>query len=81
MSCYSVAEAKNNFSKVLAAAERGEPVSITRRGKIVADVVAREPSRPFRIDVEELKRRRVLPKTGPTDTIAALEEMRNERSW
>ncbi|WP_417231245.1 type II toxin-antitoxin system Phd/YefM family antitoxin [Brevundimonas sp.] len=81
MSCYSVAEAKNNFSKVLAAAERGEPVSITRRGKIVADVVAREPARPFRIDVEELKRRRVMPKKGPTDTVAALEEMRNERSW
>tara|TARA_R110002124_G_scaffold252627_1_gene418017 strand:+ start:760 stop:1005 length:246 start_codon:yes stop_codon:yes gene_type:complete len=81
MSTYTVAQARDNLSKILAAAERGEPVSITRRGKIVADVVAREPARPFRIDVEALKRRRVLPKTGPTDTSAALEAMRNERPW
>jgi prevent-host-death family protein len=81
MSCYSVAEAKNNFSKVLAAAERGERVSITRRGKIVADLVPREPPKAFRIDVEELKRRRIVPRNGPINTVEALEEIRNERPW
>ena len=81
MSSYSVAEAKNNFSKVLAAAERGERVSITRRGKVVADIVPRAPPKAFRIDVEELKRRRIMPRKGPIDTVEALEEMRNERPW
>ena len=81
MSHYSVAEAKNNFSRVLAAAERGERVSITRRGKVVADLVPRERVKPFKLDVEELKRRRIMPRKGPIDTVEALEEMRNERPW
>jgi prevent-host-death family protein len=81
MPSYSVAEARNNFSKVLAAAERGERVSITRRGKVVADLVPREPAKPFRIDIEELKRRRITPRKGPIDTLKALEEIRDERPW
>lgn len=81
MSTYSVAEARDQLSKVIAAAERGERVSITRRGRVVVDIVARKSANPVKIDLEELKRRRVMPKNGPTDTLAALEEMRQERPW
>lgn len=81
MSSYSVAEAKNNFSKVLAAAERGERVSITRRGKVVADIIPRVSAKPFRIDVEELKRRRIVPKRGPIDTLKVVEEIRADQPW
>lgn len=81
MSTYSVAEARDQLSRVIAAAERGERVSITRRGRVVVDIVARQPAKPVKIDLEELKRRRVMPKNGPTDTLAALEEMRQDRPW
>lgn len=81
MSTYSVAEARDQLSRVIAAAERGERVSITRRGRVVVDIVARQPAKSVKIDLEELKRRRVMPKNGPTDTLAALEEMRQDRPW
>lgn len=81
MSTYSVAEARDQLSRVIAAAERGERVSITRRGRVVVDIVARQPTKSVKIDLEELKRRRVMPEGGPIDTLAALEEMRRERPW
>lgn len=79
MSRYSVAEAKNNFSRVLAEAEGGQRVSITRRGKVVAELVPVASPTRFVIDVEALKRRRVQPRRGVLDTLAALEEMRADR--
>lgn len=81
MSTYSVAEARDQLSKVIAAAERGERVSITRRGQVVVDIVARQPAKRVKLDLEELKRRRVMPEGGPIDTFAALEEMRRDRPW
>ncbi|MFC1706321.1 type II toxin-antitoxin system Phd/YefM family antitoxin [Planctomycetota bacterium] len=33
---YSIAEARDNFTKLVHAAERGRPVEVTRRGKPVA---------------------------------------------
>lgn len=38
MASYSVAEAKNRLPSLLVAAERGEPVIITRRGKAIVEL-------------------------------------------
>ncbi len=38
MASYSVAEAKNRLPALLVAAERGEAVTITRRGKPIAEL-------------------------------------------
>ena len=48
MASYSVAEAKNRLPALIAAAERGEQVTITRYGRPVAElrpVVAKAPRR------------------------------------
>jgi len=50
----SVAEAKAHLSELLAAAEAGEIISITRRGKAVATLSSAErPRKP--IDLDELR--------------------------
>ena len=41
----SVREAKAKFSAVLAAAERGEPVTITKFGKAIVDLVPAKPKK------------------------------------
>lgn len=55
MRTVSVAEAKARFSELLNEAEAGQPVEITRRGKVVARLVspvtAKKP-----IDVERLRK-------------------------
>ncbi len=38
MASYGVAEAKNNFTHLLDRAEGGEPITITRHGKPVAEL-------------------------------------------
>jgi len=81
MSVYSVAEARDNLSKLIAAAERGEPVSIKRRGEVVVDIVPRKAAKPYKLDLERLRRNRVRLKSGPIDSVAVLEEMRAERDW
>ncbi len=51
MRCASVAEGKARLSELLDAVEAGETVSITRRGKPVARLVAETPARaPFDFD-------------------------------
>lgn len=47
MTAYSVAEAKNRLPALIAAAERGEAVTITRYGKPVAELkpVAQPPAK------------------------------------
>jgi len=49
MDTVSMSEARRNFSDLVRAAERGESVTITRRGKQVARIVAaeQEPLRPL----------------------------------
>ena len=55
MAQVSVAEAKAKFSALLDRALEGEEVEITRRGKLVARLVATQPQRP-QIDVEAMRR-------------------------
>lgn len=55
MESYSVADAKARLSELIDRAEAGETVSITRRGKPVARLVAEQrPKRLF--DIEEMRR-------------------------
>ena len=46
MSVYSVAEAKNNLSRLIEQAEAGEEVVITRHGKVVAELLAKRAKTP-----------------------------------
>ncbi len=61
MESYSVADAKARLSELIERAEAGETVSITRRGKPVARLVAEQrPKQPF--DIEEMRRIAALSK-------------------
>ncbi|MBX9700959.1 MAG: type II toxin-antitoxin system prevent-host-death family antitoxin [Acetobacteraceae bacterium] len=48
MAQYSVAEAKNRLTALIAAAERGEAVTITRHGKPVVEIKALDPAMAHR---------------------------------
>ncbi|MBV8971439.1 MAG: type II toxin-antitoxin system prevent-host-death family antitoxin [Sphingomonadaceae bacterium] len=78
MASYSVAEAKNRFTALLGAVERGEKVVITRRGTPVATLNAIQP--PPRVPVAEaLERLRRLRESLPqqdVDWVDAVREMR-----
>ncbi|MDI1281065.1 type II toxin-antitoxin system prevent-host-death family antitoxin [Brevundimonas sp.] len=80
MSTYTVAQARDNLSKLIAAAERGEDVRIARNGQPAVRLISDAPKGVV-IDVAELKRRRVMPKAGPTDILEILDEMRRDRPW
>jgi prevent-host-death family protein len=78
MESYSIADAKARLSELIDRAEAGETVSITRRGKPVARLVAEEqPKKP--IDVEAMRRMRALstPYVDP-DGLSFVERMRRE---
>jgi prevent-host-death family protein len=53
MTTYSVADAKNRLPALIAAAERGESVTITRYGKPVAELRAVAPAPRRRMTPEE----------------------------
>ena len=83
MTDYSVAEAKNNLPKLLDRVLAGEEVTITRRGKPIARLVADvshqaptdRPKSPY--DIEWLKRHVVTPKTQ-VDSGELLRRMRDD---
>jgi prevent-host-death family protein len=81
MATYSLAEAKNQLSKLVDQALTGEPVTITRHGKAVAHLTSAEPVGRA-MDKEMLnwlaKRRATRPrlKVNSVDVIRA---MRDER--
>ena len=69
MAEYSIADAKNNFPKLVDRAVAGEEVKITRRGKLVARIVPEVPARPPSPDaprawndIEWIRKHRVTPK-------------------
>jgi len=70
MPTYSIAEAKDRFSQLIDQALAGEPVTITRHGKPVAELRAKaapERGRPSPRLVDELARRaKRLPALGAT---------------
>lgn len=78
MESYSVADAKARLSELIDRAEAGETVSITRRGKPVARLVAEQrPKQLF--DVEEMRRARALsmPYVDP-DGLSFVERLRRD---
>ena len=78
MESYSVADAKARLSELIDRAEAGETVSITRRGKPVARLVAEvQPKKP--IDVEAMRRAAALskPYVDP-DGLSFVERLRRD---
>ena len=61
MATVALAEAKARLSELIERAEAGETVSITRRGKPVARIVAEQPARKA-IDVDAMRRARAMTK-------------------
>lgn len=80
MSVYSVAQAKNNLPSLIAKAEAGEEVVITRHGKPVAELRARKPvsasSREAAFD--RLAAGRVKLRTSGVTAVQILDEMYEE---
>lgn len=74
----ALADAKARLSELVARVEAGETVSITRRGKAVARLVAEEqPKRP--IDIEAMRRTRAMSKPYiDPDGLSFVERMRRE---
>jgi prevent-host-death family protein len=71
----TVAEAKAHLSELIERAERGEPVRITRRGKLVARLTGIE-RRPKPIDLDAL---RALTASQPVQPEAARSWLRSVR--
>ena len=67
---YNIHDAKTNFSKLVAAVERGEKVTICRNGKPVIECVPAEASKPFPYGIwakEDLSDRDLSHMVEPTD--------------
>lgn len=79
MSTYSVADAKNNLSRLIDRALGGEGVTITRHGRPVVELrpVARAPGPLNPADVDWVAARR-RGRPGDTDAGALLSRMRDE---
>jgi prevent-host-death family protein len=80
MSSHSVAEAKNQLSKLIDRALKGEGVVITRRGQPVVELKAvRQPPRPItEADIEWLRANRVGSRMPKTDAGKLVSDMRDE---
>ncbi len=68
MATYSIAEAKDQLSRLVRQAEEGEDVAITRHGKVVAHLrsaLERPHRRPSREFIEQLaERAKSRPRVG-----------------
>jgi prevent-host-death family protein len=83
MSRHSVVEAKNNLSDLIARAERGEEVVITRHGQPVAELrPVQSPKtgpRPMtQADLDWLDSVRIKLKPGAPDSVTLIRQMRDE---
>lgn len=82
MSRHSVVEAKNNLSDLIARAEGGEEVVITRHGVPVAELkaltAARQGPRPMtQADLDWLDANRIKLKPGAPDSATLIRKMRD----
>jgi prevent-host-death family protein len=77
MTTYSIADAKNNLPKLVDRAVAGEDVTITRRGKPIARIVA-ERSAAMSIDLDWLESIRVDPKDPELDFTSIVRRMRDD---
>lgn len=80
MATYSVAEARNNLSRLIERAKRGETVEITRHGKVAARLMGpdEKPKEEWREALRRVLLNPVEPLQGPIDAVALIREMRDE---
>jgi prevent-host-death family protein len=83
MSHHSVVEAKNNLSDLIARAENGEEVVITRHGTPVAELKAvksagKGPRPMTEADFAWLDANRIKLKPGAPDSATLVRQMRDE---
>ena len=79
MSAYSIAEAKAHLSALVQQAARGEPVTLTNRGKPVARLVpAGRLSPKPRLDLAALRKFRAGQPRAPVSSAVMLRRMRDE---
>ena len=83
MSTHSVAEARNQLSKLIDRALNGEGIVITRRGHPVVELkrVPAVPAKPRRVteaDLEWLRARRIGRTPAKTDAATLIRQMRDE---
>ncbi|WP_309606727.1 type II toxin-antitoxin system prevent-host-death family antitoxin [Phenylobacterium sp.] len=83
MSRHSVVDAKNNLSELIARAESGEEVVITRHGQPVVELkavtAAQQGPRPMtQADLEWLDAGRIKPRHGAVDSATLVRQMRDE---
>jgi prevent-host-death family protein len=78
MGAFSVAEAKAQLSALIEMVERGETVTITKRGKAVVNMVPANalPMKP-KWDLEELRRFRATMPTMKTTSVEIIRQMRD----
>jgi prevent-host-death family protein len=82
MSRHSVAEARNNLSELIARAERGEEVVITRHGRPVIELKPVEqtragPRRMTQADTDWLDANRIHPASEGPDSATLIRQMRD----
>jgi prevent-host-death family protein len=82
MSTHSVADAKNQLSKLIDRALGGEAIVITRRGQPVIELKpVRPPPRPMaKEDLDGLRARRANPERARTDAGTLLREL-PDKDW
>lgn len=80
MSTHSVAEAKNQLSKLIDRALKGEGVVITRRGEPVVELkpVRRSPRPITEADIEWLRAQRAKLPPSKVDAGTFISQMRDE---
>jgi len=80
MSTHTVAEAKNQLSKLIDRALKGEGIVITRRGQPVVELkpVRPPPRRITQADLEWLRRMRAQLPYCETDAATLIRQMRDE---
>ena len=83
MSSHSIAETKDRLSELIARAEKGEEITITRHGRAVVRLVpaVESKAKPYRItkeDVEWLRKHRVKGKIPLEDAGTFVSRMRDE---
>ena len=81
MSTYTIAEAKDQLSRLVDAAQAGEVVTLVRDGTPVADITPRAASpRPMTpVDVDDMARKRARRPSLGQDSVSLVREMRDER--
>ena len=80
MSQHSVADARNHLSDLIARAEKGETVVITRHGAPVVEMTAvrASPRRMTEADIAGLDVKRVKRRNSETDAATLVRDLREE---